>query len=226
MLRFPSRKELQQVLTWHPSFPEGTMPPLQPRGNLPRGIDLLELMCGDAWGKAALSAALPNMNSGNTEKCSHTCSRATEPWRPVSPVRAYPPPRGSLERPGLRDETSFLPYWEVCIPGWAKRVCFGWSVNCYLFYSFILIHDRNRSGTVSEIEMLRCVTLFFGISFTKIMIESYIMSKLYKTSNGQYVRRPCKCIYIESNEPYLLTPFSGPLKLINNHHYWYYNEYT
>ena len=141
-----------------------------------------------------------------------------------------PPPWGSLERPGLRDETSFLPYWEVCIPGWAKRVCFGWSVNWYLFYSFILIHDRNRSGTVSEIEMLRCVTLFFGISFTKIMIESYIMSKLYKTSNnilgGQYVRRPCKCIYIESNEPYLLTPFSGPLKLINNHHYWYYNEYT
>lgn len=59
---------------------------------------------------------------------------------------------------------------------------------------------------------------FFGISFTKIMIESYIMSKLYKTSNnllgGQYVQRLCKCIYIASNEPYLLTPFSGPLKLI------------
>lgn len=133
-------------------------------------------------------------------------------------------PWGSPERPGLWDETSFLPYWEVCIPGWAKRLCFWLSVNWYLFYSFILVHDRNRSGAVSETEMLRCVTFFFGISFTKIM------SKLYKTSNnllgGQYVQRLCKCIYIESYEPYLLTPFSGPLKLINTHHYWYYNEYT
>lgn len=79
MLRFPSRKELQQVLTWHPSFPEGTMPPLQPRGNLPRGIDQPELMCGDAWGKAALSAALPTWTQG-TQRNAHI--HVSEPQSP------------------------------------------------------------------------------------------------------------------------------------------------
>ena len=159
MLRFPSRKELQQVLTWHPSFPEGTMPPLQPQGNLPRGIDLLELMCGDAWGKAALSAAPPTWTQG-TQRNAHI--HVPEPRALMACLTCQGiHPWGSPERPGLWDETSFLPYWEVCIPGWAKRLCFWLSVTWYLFYSFILIHDRNRSGAVSETEMLRCVTFFF-----------------------------------------------------------------
>lgn len=164
-----------------------------------------------------------NMNSGNTEKCSHTCFRATEPWWPVSPVRAYTlgvPQKGL----GSGMKHYFYPIGKYVFQD-EQRGCASdcQSIGICSTVSYLYMTEI---GLVLSLRQ-RCWDVwlfFFGISFTKIM------SKLYKTSNnllgGQYVQRLCKCIYIESYEPYLLTLFSGPLKLINNHHYWYYNEYT
>lgn len=74
-------------------------------------------------------------------------------------------------------------------------------------------------------QMLKCVTcFFFGVSFTKIIIiESYVVRKLYKPSNHLLHGHYCKghvCAFIPSfMNIILLTPFSGPLELIDNNRY-------
>lgn len=143
--RFPSRKELQQVLTWHPSFPEGTTPHLQPRGNLPWGRELLWLMRGDASGPGPLLLlgwCEPTEHIGMlTYVCSHMCAHI-HVLVPQSPDGLSHPSGAQLGTP--RKDLGFRMKWNThpigkCVSEWRKSLCLWPSVNQHhlQFHSYV-----------------------------------------------------------------------------------------